>query len=79
MNANSTITKHKKKQIDIQNQLIEFNVEEKQQTGEIKIKLSSDVSNTLDLNISYNITHAGWFPIYDLKADKINIPLNLAE
>ena len=77
MNANSTITKHKKKQIDIQNQLIEFNVEEKQQTGEIKIKLSSDVSNTLDLNISYNITHAGWFPIYDLKADKINIPLNL--
>lgn len=75
--SNSTITKHKKKQIDIQNQLIEFNVEEKQQTGEIKIKLSSDVSNTLDLNISYNITHAGWFPIYDLKADKINIPLNL--
>ena len=75
--SNTEIENYQKKQVDIRKQLTEFNVDEKVQTGEIKIKLNSDVTTKLDLKISYNISNAGWFPIYDLKAEKINSPINL--
>ncbi len=63
---------------DIKKQLSEFNVDDKVQTGEIKVKLNTSSPNTLNLIIKYNVTNAGWFPIYDLKAEKINAPLKLA-
>ena len=75
--SNSEIEKHQTTQTDIKQQLAEFNVEEKIQTGEIKLKLNSDLATNLDLKIKYNIKNAGWFPIYDLKADNINSPINL--
>ncbi|WP_299113310.1 mucoidy inhibitor MuiA family protein [uncultured Winogradskyella sp.] len=75
--SNRRIEDYGKKQTDIKQQLVEFNVDDKVQTGEITIKLNSDKPLSLDLNISYNIKNAGWFPIYDLKADKINTPINL--
>ena len=75
--SNSEIEKHQTTQANITQQLVEFNVEEKVQTGEIKLKLNSDHITSLDLKIKYNIKNAGWFPIYDLKADKINSPINL--
>tara|TARA_R110002033_G_scaffold38255_1_gene77533 strand:+ start:5439 stop:7373 length:1935 start_codon:yes stop_codon:yes gene_type:complete len=73
----SKIRNHQKTQTEIQQQLAEFNVEEKTQTGEIKLKLNSEVATALNLKIKYNIKNAGWFPIYDLKAEKINSPINL--
>ncbi|OUS00938.1 hypothetical protein A9Q86_09315 [Flavobacteriales bacterium 33_180_T64] len=63
---------------DLKKQLNELNADEKIQTGEIKIKLNCDTSADLDLSITYNVTEAGWFPIYDIKAEKINTPLQLA-
>jgi len=75
--SNSEIKKHQEAQTNIKKQLAELNVEEKTQSGEIKLKLNSDVATSLDLKIKYNIKNAGWFPIYDLKADKINSPINL--
>ncbi|MFK7782912.1 mucoidy inhibitor MuiA family protein [Psychroserpens sp.] len=79
----SIYTSVKKKQeinkeiTDVNNQLREYNAQEKLQTGEIKLKLNSSTSTNLNLIISYNVTNAGWFPIYDLKADNINSPLQL--
>ncbi|WP_299099836.1 mucoidy inhibitor MuiA family protein [uncultured Winogradskyella sp.] len=64
-------------EVKIQQQLAEFNVEDKTQTGEIKLKLNSEIASTLNLKIKYNIKNAGWFPIYDLKAEKIYSPINL--
>lgn len=75
--SNASIAKNEENKNDIRRQLVELNVEEKIQTGEITLKLNSESNTTLDLNISYNIKNAGWFPIYDLKAEKINSPLNL--
>ncbi|MUU77015.1 mucoidy inhibitor MuiA family protein [Winogradskyella endarachnes] len=75
--SNSKIDDFKQSQTKIQQQLAEFNVEEKTQTGEIKLKLNSEVTAALNLKIKYNIKNAGWFPIYDLKAEKINQPINL--
>lgn len=62
---------------DIKKQLAELNVDDKIQTGEIKVKLTSNNSKQLKLIIKYNVTNAGWFPIYDLKAKDINKPLEL--
>ncbi len=64
--------------IDFTKQLNEFNGDDKVQTGEIKIKLNTEIATSLSLIIKYNVTNAGWFPIYDLKAEKINTPLQLA-
>jgi len=62
---------------DIKKQLNELNITDKVETGEIKVKLNSEITNALNLSIVYNVTKAGWFPIYDLKAAKINTPINL--
>lgn len=62
---------------DLQKQLIEFNVDDKVETGEIKIKLNSTAASKLNLVIKYNVTNAGWFPVYDIKANKLNKPLHL--
>ncbi len=75
--SEKTKIKLRKEIADIKKQLNELNVTEKVETGEIKVKLNSEASNTLYLTITYNVTDAGWFPIYDLKAEKINTPLNL--
>uniref|UniRef100_UPI003F6D6C53 DUF4139 domain-containing protein n=1 Tax=Winogradskyella sp. TaxID=1883156 RepID=UPI003F6D6C53 len=75
--ANKEIENYGKSQTAINSQLAEYNVDEKVQTGEIKLKLNSDKPIELNLQITYNIKNAGWFPIYDLKADKINSPLSL--
>jgi len=75
--ANQSIEDYESTKVDILRQLTEFNVDEKVQTGEIKLKLNTDKAETLDLKITYNIKNAGWFPIYDLKAEKINSPINL--
>lgn len=75
--SNSEIENYQEIQVGIKNQLADFNLDKKVQTGEIVLKLNSDAISNLDLKISYNIKNAGWFPIYDLKADKINNPINL--
>ena len=75
--ANASIFEYENDMADIKQQLREFNVDEKVQTGEIKLKLNAERPLKLDLKINYNIKNAGWFPIYDLKADKINTPINL--
>lgn len=62
---------------DIKKQLNELNIDDKLQTGEIKIKLNTSSSNQLNLVLKYNVTNAGWFPVYDLKAEEINKPLLL--
>lgn len=76
--SNKKIADYNKTINDLTKQLQAFNAEEDIKTGEITVKLNTDVTTNLDLIIKYNVTQAGWFPIYDLKAEKINAPLELA-
>ncbi|GAA3640275.1 mucoidy inhibitor MuiA family protein [Flavivirga jejuensis] len=62
---------------EIQQQLTEFNVDDKEQTGDITVKLNTSVPHQLELVIKYNVTEAGWFPVYNLKANSINTPIEL--
>lgn len=76
--SNTEIKNYTEIQADIKKQLTEINADKKVQTGEIKLKLYTEKPTSLNLKLTYTIKNAGWFPIYDLKADKINSPINLA-
>lgn len=76
-NSRKKINEYEKEKIKLKKQLQELNVTDKVETGEIKVKFNSEKSISLDLILKYNIKDAGWFPVYDLKAEKINAPLNL--
>lgn len=63
---------------DLAKQLSEYKLDEKIRTGEITVKLNAKTATAITLELKYNVLNAGWFPVYDLKADKINEPLDLA-
>lgn len=76
--SHNKIEKFEQSLTDINKQLAELNTDEKVQTGEIKLKLNTGNPDNLDLKITYNVKNAGWFPIYDLKAEQINQPIRLS-
>lgn len=63
---------------DLSKQLTELNITEEKSTGKITLKIHSDIRTPLQLNVSYNVSNAGWYPLYDLKAKAINTPLDLS-
>jgi uncharacterized protein (TIGR02231 family) len=74
----SLIAKKIQKNIDrIQNQLNELNNKLNRPTNEIIVTLSQNSTSTVEFNFSYLINNAGWNPIYDVRADKINSPVTL--
>ncbi len=44
--------------------------------GEIVLKLESDLPLSLSLKVSYTVSNADWFPVYDIKAKDIQSPLS---
>ncbi len=64
--------------IDVTKQLKELNITEEKSTGQITLKVHSDIRTSLQLKVSYNVSNAGWYPLYDLKAKAIDSPLALS-
>jgi len=62
----------------IEKQFREFNVSDETQKGIITLKLNSDRATSLALKVSYIVSEAGWFPMYDLRAKTVNEPLDLS-
>jgi uncharacterized protein (TIGR02231 family) len=46
-------------------------------TGQIAMKLESDVSQSLEIICTYLVTEAAWSPLYDLRSEGIGKPLQL--
>lgn len=44
--------------------------------GEIKLKLDSRLAVNVTLEVSYVVSNAGWFPVYDIKAKNVDSPLS---
>ncbi|TVZ23261.1 uncharacterized protein (TIGR02231 family) [Dokdonia sp. Hel_I_63] len=63
---------------DLTKQFNEFNVTEEKSKGQITLKLNGEQRETLKLKITYNVSEAGWYPEYDLKAITTNAPLQLS-
>ncbi len=66
------------KNIDrIQAQLKELNDQLNKPTNEVIVTLSSNSYQTVEVDLSFLIYDAGWQPVYDIRADKLNSPAAL--
>ncbi|WP_035336714.1 DUF4139 domain-containing protein [Dokdonia sp. PRO95] len=63
---------------DLTKQFNELNVTEEKSKGQITLKLNGEQQETLNLKITYNVSEAGWYPEYDLKAIATDAPLQLS-
>jgi uncharacterized protein (TIGR02231 family) len=70
--------KNIQKHIDrVQNQLTELNNKLNKPTNEIIVTLSQNSTSSIELELSYLINEAGWSPVYDVRADKVDAPVTL--
>lgn len=61
----------------IQNQLKELNNQLNKPLNEVVVTVSAKSAGTVEVDLSYLIYDAGWQPSYDIRADKINSPVQL--
>ncbi len=61
----------------IDKQFAEFNVSEETQKGVITVTLNTSAASNLNIQLNYVVSEAGWFPIYDIRANTINAPMDL--
>ncbi len=80
----NTIYKLKRETQDLDRKINDYrqqmnNLEDsrKETRGEITIKLQSDLATSLNLELSYIIQNAGWFPLYDIRAENDSSPIQL--
>lgn len=72
--------KEKKFNIEIaklNNQLNELNAKRDKNTGEIVVSVTAKARGNAKLTVTYNVSNAGWTPIYDIRATDSNIPIKL--
>lgn len=62
---------------DINNQINSFSSKKEFATGEALIKIKSQTTTNISLELTYNVSNVGWFPTYDIRVKDINSPLNL--
>lgn len=58
-------------------QLMELNAKNNQPSAEISILLSSAIKTNTTISLKYIVTDAGWAPSYELRAEDINLPIEL--
>ncbi len=62
---------------NLNNEISKLRGDAKEQRGEIVVKIDAQNPSSLTLGIKYNVTGAGWFPIYDIKTNSIKEPLKV--
>lgn len=66
------------KDIDkVTKQLAELNNQYNKPTNEVAVSISAKSGGTFDLTLSYLLYDAGWQPNYNIRAEKINSPIQL--
>ncbi|MEZ4857693.1 MAG: mucoidy inhibitor MuiA family protein [Flavobacteriaceae bacterium] len=59
-------------------ELTKLEASKKEARGEIVVKLMATKPESLPIKLKYNITTAGWFPSYDIKAKQVGEPLTVS-
>lgn len=62
----------------IQQELNQLKNKQSGSRSEIKLLIDAPRSQSVNLNITYNVSNAGWFPTYDIKADNTESPLHFS-
>ncbi len=61
----------------VNQQISELNGKLNQPTGTILVTINAKATATVNLNINYYVTGAGWTPNYDIRSENINSPVSL--
>jgi uncharacterized protein (TIGR02231 family) len=61
----------------INNYLNSLNAKRNRQTSDILVTLQATGTSRASLELSYMVQQAGWFPIYDIRAEDTDNPVNL--
>lgn len=61
----------------LQNQLAEQNAKQNVPTGEIVISVNVKAATTASFVVNYNVSNAGWIPMYDIRATDVSSPVTL--
>lgn len=61
----------------LQNQIYELNGSPKGPTAEITVLVSSAIKQTINLDLKYLVSDAGWAPSYDIITEDVNKPITL--
>jgi len=61
----------------LQSQVSQFTQQQSFNSGELYITINANNKTITNLNLSYLVSQAGWFPVYDVRAKDINEPLDL--
>lgn len=61
----------------VNNQINEQNELYSRNTSEIVVSVSAEASTSVDLDVNYVVTNAGWYPVYDLRAINTKSPVQL--
>ncbi|WP_299443805.1 mucoidy inhibitor MuiA family protein [uncultured Aquimarina sp.] len=61
----------------ITNQIDRLSDHTKEERGEIKVKINVSTATNLALKLKYNVSDAGWFPLYDIKSKNTDTPLKI--
>ena len=61
----------------VRNQLNMRNADASKPTSEILVNISAAESTNASLWITYTVTDAGWFPVYDIRAKDVQSPVQL--
>ena len=72
-----TLSTLHKQQNNISRQINTLTNKKEFPTGEILVKVKSSIARSYQLEISYVVANAGWFPSYDIRAKNINEPVQL--
>ncbi|MGV3460530.1 MAG: mucoidy inhibitor MuiA family protein [Flavobacterium sp.] len=62
---------------DVNQELSKLVNDSREQRGEILVKIDAPAAATLNLTTKYNVSQAGWFPIYDIKTQGVKQPLDI--
>lgn len=62
---------------DLQQEYSKLTNDSREQRGEILVKIDAPAPVALNLITKYNVSQAGWFPIYDIKTQGIKQPLSI--
>ncbi|HET6245364.1 MAG: DUF4139 domain-containing protein [Bacteroidetes bacterium] len=63
--------------VKVNNQLNEQNSLRNKSLGEIVVTVSADSPGTAKVSLTYNVSNAGWSPVYDIRASDSNSPITL--
>ncbi len=61
----------------VNNQINEQNELYKRNTSEIVVSVSVETATSVELDVNYVVTNAGWYPVYDLRAINTKTPVQL--